>query len=68
MNPGHFILFFRMKTAILVTFCCMFMSVRCEVYTALVEMEELLDTEAVLMETLSSFIGAQEERLDTLKR
>jgi hypothetical protein len=59
---------FRMKSAILVTCCCMILSVRCEVYTALVEMEELLDTEIALMDTLSSYISAQEERLDTLKR
>jgi prolyl 4-hydroxylase len=46
----------------------MILSVRCEVYTALVEMEELLVTETALMDTLNSYISAQEERLDTLKR
>lgn len=57
-----------MKPVTLVICCCMVLSVRCEVYTALVEMEELLDTETVLMDTLSSYISAQEERLETLKR
>ncbi|CAB3364018.1 Hypothetical predicted protein [Cloeon dipterum] len=41
---------------------------KCEVFTALVDMEDLLDTEAVLMRTLSSYIDAQEKRLDSLKR
>jgi hypothetical protein len=39
-----------------------------EVYTALAEMEELLNTEAALMDTLDGYISAQEKRLDTLRR
>ncbi|XP_063244081.1 prolyl 4-hydroxylase subunit alpha-1 isoform X2 [Bacillus rossius redtenbacheri] len=41
---------------------------RAELYTALVEMEELLETEAVLLRTLESYISAQEEKLSLLKR
>lgn len=39
-----------------------------EIYTALADMEELLETESVLIDTLHGFIQAQEERLATLKR
>nr|CAD7265071.1 unnamed protein product [Timema shepardi] len=39
-----------------------------QVYTALVEMEELLETEAVLMRTLEDYITAQEDRLNQLRR
>nr|CAD7453803.1 unnamed protein product [Timema tahoe] len=42
--------------------------VNSEVYTALVEMEELLETEAVLMRTLEDYITAQEDRLNQLRR
>ncbi|XP_046465061.1 prolyl 4-hydroxylase subunit alpha-1 isoform X1 [Neodiprion pinetum] len=41
---------------------------RGELYTALADMEELLETESVLIDTLHGFIHAQEERLATLKR
>lgn len=39
-----------------------------EVYTALAEMEELLDTEAVLIANLVSYVDAQEEKLNYLRR
>jgi len=39
-----------------------------ELYTAVADMEELLETEAVLMRALDSYIHAQEEKLVTLKR
>ncbi|XP_076235993.1 prolyl 4-hydroxylase subunit alpha-1 isoform X3 [Calliopsis andreniformis] len=39
-----------------------------ELYTALADMEELLETEAVLIDTLNGFIKAQEERLATLRK
>lgn len=39
-----------------------------ELYTALADMEELLETEAVLIDTLDGFIHAQEQRLATLRR
>ncbi|XP_014213956.1 prolyl 4-hydroxylase subunit alpha-1 [Copidosoma floridanum] len=41
---------------------------RAELYTALVDMEELLTTEAVLIDTLNGYISAQEHRLATLRR
>lgn len=39
-----------------------------EVYTALAEMEELLETEAVLIGNLEAYIDAQEEKLSYLRR
>lgn len=39
-----------------------------ELYTALVDMEELLTTESVLIDTLNGYISAQEQRLATLRR
>lgn len=39
-----------------------------EVFTALAEMEELLDTEAVLVANLEAYISAHEEKLEFLKR
>lgn len=39
-----------------------------ELFTALVEMEELLETEAVLITNLESYIDAQEEKLIYLRR
>lgn len=38
-----------------------------ELYTALAEMEELLETEAVLISNLQGFIKVQEDRLDYLR-
>ncbi|XP_023317425.1 prolyl 4-hydroxylase subunit alpha-1 isoform X1 [Trichogramma pretiosum] len=43
-------------------------SINGELYTALVDMEELLTTESVLIDTLNGFISAQEQRLATLRR
>ncbi|XP_015115772.1 prolyl 4-hydroxylase subunit alpha-1 [Diachasma alloeum] len=39
-----------------------------ELYTALADMEELLETESVLIDTLHGYIKAQEQRLETLRR
>lgn len=39
-----------------------------EVFTALAEMEELLETEAVLIGNLESYIEAQEQKLIYLRR
>uniref|UniRef100_A0A161N0P5 procollagen-proline 4-dioxygenase n=1 Tax=Triatoma infestans TaxID=30076 RepID=A0A161N0P5_TRIIF len=39
-----------------------------ELYTALADLEELLDTEAVFLQTLESYITQQESRLNLLKR
>lgn len=43
-------------------------TIKAEVYTALSEMEELLETEAVLINNLESYIAAYEEKLSFLKR
>lgn len=40
----------------------------CELFTALVDMEELLTTEAVLMSTLEGYIAVTEDKLSKLKR
>ncbi|KAK3925095.1 Prolyl 4-hydroxylase subunit alpha-2 [Frankliniella fusca] len=42
--------------------------VQAEVYTALADMEGLLETEGVLIQSLSTFINAQEDMLNQLKR
>lgn len=39
-----------------------------EVFTALAEMEELLETEAVLISNLETYIDAQDEKLKFLRR
>ena len=39
-----------------------------ELYTCLADMEELLETEALLMQTLDGYIQAQEEKLRMLRR
>jgi len=44
------------------------LGVRAELYTCLADMEELLETEALLMQTLDGYIQAQEEKLHMLKR
>lgn len=41
---------------------------RAEVYTALAELEELLDTESVLLRTLHQYISDQENRIAVLKK
>lgn len=43
-------------------------SVRAEMYSAIAEMEQLLDTESVLITNLESYVGAQEDKLTVLKR
>ncbi|XP_018564257.1 prolyl 4-hydroxylase subunit alpha-1 [Anoplophora glabripennis] len=42
--------------------------VNSEVFTALAELEELLNTEAVLIHTLENYIRAEEQKIDLLKR
>ncbi len=39
-----------------------------EVFTALAEMEELLETEAYLISNLEAYIATQEQKLNFLKR
>lgn len=41
--------------------------VNSELFTALVEMEDLLDTEAVLITNLEHYLQAQEDKLDFLR-
>ncbi|XP_050536109.1 prolyl 4-hydroxylase subunit alpha-1-like [Daktulosphaira vitifoliae] len=44
------------------------LSIRAEVYTALAELEELLETESVLLRTLHQYISDQEQRIASLKK
>lgn len=39
-----------------------------EVFTALADLEDLLDTEAVLIQSLENYIGAVEDKVELLKR
>lgn len=39
-----------------------------ELFTALTEMEELLETEAVLINNLEAYVAAQENKLNYLRR
>ncbi|XP_034243816.1 prolyl 4-hydroxylase subunit alpha-1 isoform X3 [Thrips palmi] len=62
-----------MKASLVLTLTMVFLLGRpflgkAEVYTALVDMEGLLETERVLAQTLSTLIKAQEETLNKLKR
>ncbi|XP_071438685.1 prolyl 4-hydroxylase subunit alpha-1 [Hetaerina americana] len=58
-----------LKTSLLVLILLL-VGQRChgELYTALADMEELLETEAVLIRTLEGYIDAQENKLRLLKR
>lgn len=40
----------------------------CELYTAIADLEELLETEAVLLRAFEDYIAAQEHRLELLKK
>lgn len=47
------------------------LTIRCtnsEVYTALAEMEELLETESVLITSLDGYLKVQQQKLDYLKK
>jgi len=55
-------------TAVAILLSVMTRDVVAELYTALADMEELLETEAVLIDTLNGYITAQEQRLATLRR
>lgn len=39
-----------------------------EVFTALADLEDLLDTEAVLIQSLKNYIKAEEDKVELLKR
>jgi prolyl 4-hydroxylase len=53
---------------LIVLFSWMMTGVQAELYTCLADMEELLETEALLMSTLDGYIQAQEEKLHVLRR
>lgn len=61
-NKSHILIGAGTLVLFLINFCT------AEVFTALAEMEELLETEAVLIGNLQSYIDAQEEKLDYLRR
>ncbi|BES92490.1 prolyl 4-hydroxylase [Nesidiocoris tenuis] len=42
--------------------------IRAELYTAITDLEDLLDTEAMFMETLNRYIQREEKKLERLKR
>lgn len=46
----------------------LFRSSNSEFYTALADLEELLETEAVLINTLEQYIHAQQEKLNVLRK
>ncbi|KAL1505429.1 hypothetical protein ABEB36_004999 [Hypothenemus hampei] len=46
----------------------LFKGCRCEVFTALVDMEDLLDTEHVLIDTMQNYLRAEEQKIEYLKR
>ncbi|TMW48447.1 hypothetical protein DOY81_006466 [Sarcophaga bullata] len=46
---------------------CTIKCISSEVYTALAEMEELLETESVLISNLDGFIKVEQQKLDYLK-
>ena len=54
--------------ACLVVCWSLVLGVHAELYTCLADMEELLETEALLMQTLDGYIQAQEEKLQMLRR
>lgn len=57
-----------MKFCLFIVFLLTFEFSNCEFYTALADLEELLETEAVLINTLEQYINAQEERLNLLRK
>jgi prolyl 4-hydroxylase len=54
--------------ASLIMFSWMVTGVHTELYTCLADMEELLETEALLIRTLNGYIQAQEDKLHMLRR
>lgn len=56
---------------LLVYLCSIFVTLRSvngEVYTALVDLKEVLQTESVLLDTLEKYISAEQQKLDLLHR
>lgn len=67
-NPGTMPSFVGMLVLFTTGLCVLMPVVSGELYTALADMEELLETESVLIDTLHGYIKAQEQRLETLRR
>lgn len=57
----------RKLIAALLIICSILTSTHAELFTALADMEELLETESVLISTLENFINAQDIRLELLR-
>lgn len=53
---------------LILTFIILKKHVAGEVFTALADLEDLLDTEAVLIQSLENYIRAVEDKVDLLKR
>lgn len=58
----------RLMTCVLFAVCMYPASTDGELFTALADMEELLQTESVLITTLQGYITAQERKLELLRR
>ncbi|CAG9772637.1 unnamed protein product [Ceutorhynchus assimilis] len=52
---------------LVIQFLFLFEKCHCEVYTAMVDLEDLLDTEHVLINTLENYLKAEEQKLDILR-
>lgn len=59
--------FKKIFVTLLITCSILIQNINGELFTALAEMEELLETETVLISNLENFINAQEIRLDLLR-
>lgn len=57
-----------MKIRMVIVFLLLIGLSNCEFYTALADLEELLETEAVLINTLEQYINAQEVKLNLLRK
>lgn len=57
----------KMFATLLITCSILILNTHAELFTALADMEELLETESVLISNLENFINAQEIRLDLLR-
>lgn len=61
MSPRPLVVWLLLAVCVSAPLC------RAELYTALAEMEELLDTETVLIVNLEAYISAHEQRLQFLR-
>lgn len=58
----------RLAWLLAVALLAAFPLVSAELYTAIADLEELLDTEAVYLKTLDNFLHLAEDRLNALRR